>query len=100
MSTIDNPYQILRVAMNGKLVCLWKNSTVGQPIESLVSLRRPPYISVSSARLPMSAVNIDVMMPSVSTTAKPRIGPVPKIHSTMPAMIVVTFESAMAENAF
>jgi hypothetical protein len=23
----DSPYQILRVAMNGKLVCLWKNST-------------------------------------------------------------------------
>ena len=48
----------------------------------------------------MSAVNIEVRMPSDSTTAKPRIGPVPNTHSTTPAMSVVTFESAMAENAF
>ena len=34
----------------------------------------------------MSAVNIDVAMPSDSTTAKPRIGPVPKAQSTTPAI--------------
>ncbi len=39
-------------------------------------------------------------MPSVRTTANPRMGPVPKIHSTTPAMSVVMFESAIAENAF
>ena len=38
-------------------------------------------------------------MPSDSTTAKPRIGPVPKTQSTMPAISVVMFESAMAEKA-
>ena len=63
-------------------------------------LRRPPYMSVTSARLPISEVNIEVTMPRVSTTAKPRIAPVPKIHSTSPAIAVVTLESAMAENAF
>ena len=63
-------------------------------------MRLPPYMSVSSARLPMSEVNIEVTMPSVSTTAKPRIGPVPNTHSTTPAMSVVMFESAIAENAF
>ena len=63
-------------------------------------MRRPPYISVSSARLPMREVNIEVAMPRVSTTANPRIGPVPKTHSTIPAMNAVMFESAIAENAF
>ena len=61
--------------MNGKLVFLWKNSTClprsAQPIGSVVSLRLPPYISVSNAREPISAVNMDVTMPSVSTMAKP-----------------------------
>ena len=43
----------------------------------------------------MSAVNIEVAIPSDSTTAKPRIAPVPNTHSTMPAIRVVTFESAI-----
>ena len=55
---------------------------------------------VSSARLPISEVNIEVAMPSVSTMAKPRIGPVPNTHSTTPAISVVMLESAIAEKAF
>ena len=52
---------------------------------------------VTSARLPINDVNIEVMTPRVSTTAKPRTGPLPNTHSTRPAMMVVTLESAMAE---
>ncbi len=40
------------------------------------------------------------MMPSESTTAKPRTGPVPNVNSTTPAIRVVRFASAIAENAF
>ena len=35
------------------------------------------------------AVNIDVMMPSDNVTAKPRIGPVPNVNSTMATISVV-----------
>ena len=38
-------------------------------------------------------------MPSDSTTAKPRTGPVPNMNSTMPAISVVMFESTIAEKA-
>ncbi len=38
-------------------------------------------------------------MPIISVTAKPLIGPVPNANSTMPAIAVVTLESAIAENA-
>ena len=53
----------------------------------------------TKARLPITAVNIDVTIPSISTTAKPRTAPAPNNHSTKPAMNAVTLESAMAENA-
>ena len=57
-------------------------------------------MSVRRARLPIKDVNIEVAMPSVSTTANPRMGPVPNTQSTTPAIKVVIFESAIAENAF
>ena len=47
----------------------------------------------------MIAVNMDVMMPSDSVTAKPLIGPVPKLNSTTAAIRVVTLASAIVENA-
>ncbi len=53
-----------------------------------------------TARLPISAVNMEVAMPRVRTIAKPRMGPTPKIQSTTPAIRVVMFESAIAEKAF
>src|SRR6267378_3633660 len=56
-------------------------------------------MTCTNARLPMTAVNIDVAMPSINTTAKPRTAPAPNSHSTSPAMNAVTLESAMAENA-
>ena len=49
--------------------------------------------------LPITAVNIEVAIPSISTTAKPRTAPAPNNHSTKPAMNAVTLESKMAENA-
>ena len=48
----------------------------------------------------MMAVNIDVTMPKLSVTAKPLIGPVPNMNSTMAAIKVVTLASAMVEKAF
>lgn len=48
----------------------------------------------------MMAVNIDVMMPSDSVTAKPLMGPVPKVKSTTAAIRVVMFASAIEEKAF
>src|SRR5262249_29593367 len=68
-------------------------------IDRRAILRRPPYMSVSSARLPMSEVNMEVAIPSISTTAKPLIGPLPSVQSTTPAIRVVTFESKIAEKA-
>ena len=47
----------------------------------------------------MMAVNIEVMMPSDKVTAKPLIGPVPKLNNTIPAISVVTLASAMVEKA-
>ena len=53
----------------------------------------------TSERVPIKAVNMEVAMPSTSTTAKPRMAPEPNDHSTMPAIKAVTLESAIAENA-
>ena len=47
----------------------------------------------------MIAVNIDVAMPSDSVTAKPLIGPVPNMNSTIAAISVVRFESTIVEYA-
>jgi hypothetical protein len=57
-------------------------------------------MALTTARVPMMAVNMEVMMPSDSVTAKPRIGPVPKVNSTMAAISVVMLPSAMADRAF
>ena len=48
----------------------------------------------------MMAVNIEVKIPKLNVMANPLIGPVPNINSTNAAMKVVTFASAMVENAF
>ncbi len=62
--------------------------------------RRPPYTRLITARVPNIAVNIEQMMPSDSVTAKPLIGPVPKLNSTTAAISVVMLASAIVENAF
>ncbi len=46
------------------------------------------------------AVNIDVIMPSIKVIAKPLIGPVPIPNNTIAAIRVVTFASAIDDNAF
>ena len=48
----------------------------------------------------MIAVNIDVIIPMVKVTAKPFIGPVPKLNNTIEAMRVVMFASAIVSSAF
>ena len=45
------------------------------------------------------AVNMLAIKPTVSVTAKPLIGPVPNLNNKIAAIIVVTFESNIAENA-
>ena len=50
-------------------------------------------------RVTMMAVNIEVRMPMLSVTAKPLIGPVPKLNSTTAAMRVVMLASTMVDNA-
>ena len=45
------------------------------------------------------AVNMEMIIPRASVYAKPLIVPVPKIPSTMAAIIVVTLPSMMAERA-
>ena len=47
-----------------------------------------------------SAVKSDAVMPMMSVTAKPRIGPVPFHRRMRPVMIVVMFESKIADRAF
>ena len=48
----------------------------------------------------MIAVNIEVMIPIVKVTAKPLIGPVPKLNNTIEAISVVILASAMVSSAF
>ncbi len=64
----------------------------------VVSLR-PPNARLTIVRVPMIAVNIDVMMPIISVIANPLIGPVPKPSSTIAAISVVIFASAIDESA-
>ena len=51
------------------------------------------------ARDTITALNMEVMMPIHSTTAKPRIGPEPSINSAKPAIKVVMLESTMVSRA-
>ena len=46
-----------------------------------------------------TALNIDVRIPMQCTTAKPRIGPVPKKNKAIPAISVVILESKMVPHA-
>ena len=46
------------------------------------------------------AVNIDVIIPIDSVTAKPLIAPVPKLNNTMDAISVVMLASAIVSSAF
>ncbi len=64
------------------------------------SSRRPPKTRLTTARVPMIAVNMEVMMPNDKVTAKPLIGPVPNENNTMAAIRVVMLASAMDEKAF
>ena len=48
----------------------------------------------------MMAVNIEVTIPSDSVTAKPLIGPVPKLNKTIAAINVVILASAIVEGAY
>jgi hypothetical protein len=77
-----------------------KKSIPSSPQIGSVWTRRPPYRALTTARVPTMAVNMEVMMPSDSVTAKPLIGPVPKVNSTTAAISVVMFASAMDEKAF
>ena len=47
----------------------------------------------------MIAVNMEVIRPMDSVTAKPRTGPVPNTSSSSAAISVVTFESMIVVNA-
>ena len=69
-----------------------------EPIDKPVNVLRP-HIKFATARVPMMAVNIEVMMPADKVMAKPLIGPVPNTNSTMAAIRVVIFASAMVEKA-
>ena len=46
------------------------------------------------------AVNIEDAIPIIRVRANPFIGPESKFNKTNPAIIVVTFESKIAEKAF
>ena len=50
-------------------------------------------------RVTITAVNIDVVIPIPSVTAKPLIGPDPKIYKNIAANKVVKFESMIVEIA-
>ncbi len=65
----------------------------------LLSFLRRPYQILAKARDTTTAENMEVRMPKQCTTAKPRIGPDPKISSATPAIKVVTFESRMVAHA-
>ena len=51
-------------------------------------------------RVIKSAVNIEEIIPMVSVTANPLIGPESTLRRTNAAIIVVMFESKIAEKAF
>ena len=58
-----------------------------------------PYINWTIALVPIIAVNIDVIMPIESVTAKPLIGPVPIAYKINAAIRVVTLASKIVTNA-
>lgn len=52
-----------------------------------------------TTRVTKTAVYIEAVKPMSIVTANPRIGPYPKLKSTIPAIIVVKLESKMALKA-
>ena len=56
--------------------------------------------SATIIRVKLTAVNTDVMMPIISTTANPRIGPEPKYHISEAAITLVMLASKMAVEAY
>ena len=50
-------------------------------------------------RVSVTAVNTEVTMPIISTTAKPRIGPVPNMNMITAAMTLVMLASKIARLA-
>ena len=52
-----------------------------------------------SARVPMIAVNIEVMMPIINVIEKPFIAPVPREYNTTATMRVVKFASQIVRKA-
>ena len=58
----------------------------------------PRWMRSSKMRRVMKMeVRMDVMIPMIKVVAKPWIGPVPKMKSTIPVRRVVTWPSMMAE---
>ena len=57
------------------------------------------YNLTDTARDRTTELNSDVRMPRQCTTAKPRIGPEPKISRAMPTISVVTLESRIVAQA-
>ena len=58
------------------------------------------YIISAKTLVTIIAVNIEDRTPIDKVTAKPFIGPVPKIISIIEAIRVVIFASAIVENAY
>ena len=58
------------------------------------------YNKLAKTLVTIIAVNIDETTPMDKVTAKPLIGPVPKINNIIEAISVVIFASAIVENAF
>ena len=61
---------------------------------------RPPNNRLTTERVPIIAVNIDVRMPIISVIANPLIGPVPNASNTTAAISVVILASAIDDSAF
>ena len=58
------------------------------------------YITSAKTLVTIIAVNIEDKTPMDKVTAKPFIGPVPKMNNIIEAIKVVIFASAIVENAF
>ena len=62
---------------------------------NLFKLRFLPYTNWTIARVTVIAVNIEQIIPIISVTAKPLIGPVPIANRINATKNVVKFESRM-----
>jgi hypothetical protein len=64
---------------------------------SSVFSRRRRTTSPMMTRTTATAVNIEIAMPSIMVTAKPRTGPEPTMNSSAVAISVVTLASTIVE---